>query len=250
MSDDLFWTYFYELYESLPRQGPGLDAYTARALACLPRLRADQRILDIGCGSGVQTLELARRSAAGIVATDLHAPFLDILKRRAREEDLADRITIEMADMARLPYADQSFDVLWAEGSIFIIGFAKGLAQWRRLLKPGGHMVISEFTWLADDVPAELREFCVPDPDEDASLAGRHRAIAEAGYKLLNEFPLPREGWWETYYVPLLDRLDDFERRHAADPDALAVAKRSRHEIDLFHRYADLYGYTFFILQP
>ena len=249
MSDELFWTYFHELYESIPRQGPGLDAFTARALACLPRLRADQRILDIGCGAGVQTLELARRSPATIVATDVHVPFLDILRRRAREEGLADRITIEVADMARLPYADQSFDVLWSEGSSFIVGFAQALVLWRRLLKPGGHLVVSELTWTTSDPPAELREFCVPDPNDDASLAGRRRAIAEAGYALVDEFALPREGWWQTYYVPLLDRLDAFERRHADHPDALVVAERSRHEVDLFLRYGDLYGYTFFVLR-
>jgi hypothetical protein len=46
--------------------------------------------------------------------------------------------------MNDLHFPDGSIDVLWCEGAIFIIGFAKGLATWRRLLVPGGHLVVSE----------------------------------------------------------------------------------------------------------
>jgi hypothetical protein len=59
-----------------------------------------------------------------------------------------------------------------------------------------------------------------------------------------------------TYFYELYESiprqgpgLDAFERRHAQHPEALAVAQRSRHELDLFRRYADLYGYTFFVLR-
>ena len=249
MSDERFWTFFFELFETLPRQGPGLDAFTDKALGCLPPLTADRRILDIGCGTGMQTLELARRCEAEILATDLHAPFLDILKRNAEREGLGGCIEAQVADMSDLPFEDRSFDVLWAEGSIFIIGFARGLASWRRLLKPDGHLVVSELTFFEEDIPAELREVCFPDSDEDAGLEGRRRAISEAGYTLLDEFPLPREGWWEAFYLPVLERLDAFERRHAGQPEAQAVVDRFRHEIDVFERYSDLYGYTFFVMK-
>ncbi len=249
MSKDSFWAYFLELYESTPRQGPGLDVCTEKALNLLPPLRRDQRLLDIGCGVGKQTLELARKSAVEIVATDLYPPFLEILKRQAEREGFSDRISTQVADMAELPFEDQSFDVLWAEGSIFIIGFARGLDLWRRLLKPGGFLVVSELTWLTDDPPAELRKFCLMDPEEDASLDGRRRVIGEAGYRLLDEFTLPREGWWDAYYLPVSKQLEGFERKYADNPDAMAVVAHHRQELDLFHRYGDLYGYTFFLMQ-
>ncbi len=249
MFDEPFWKYFFELFESFPRQGPGLDVMTARALGCLPPLTSEHRVLDIGCGAGMQTLEIARKSEASLTAVDIHAPFIEMLNRRAAQEGLAGRISGYVADMNDLPFPDGTFDVLWAEGSIFILGFARGLTLWRRLLKPGGYLVVSELTWFSGNIPAELHEFCMSDPEEDASLEARRRAIEETGYRLIEEFPLPREGWWEAFYAPMFDRLDAFEERHKEHPEALAVVERCRYEIDLFHRYADLYGYTFFIMQ-
>ena len=248
-SEANFWAYFFELYESIPRQGPGLDSATREALNHVVFPPTGGRLLDIGCGAGVQTLELARRSSLAITATDLHAPFLDILRRKAEAEGLGDRITTLVADMAELPFPDRSFDVLWAEGCIFIIGFAEGLSRWKRLLAPGGYLVISEFTWFRENPPAELAEFVQGGSSEDLSLAARRKAIAEAGYELVHEFPLPSEAWRDIYYAPLMERLPDFEKRHADDPDARAVVARGRHEIDLYRRYGDYFGYTFFILK-
>ncbi|HNU68010.1 MAG TPA: class I SAM-dependent methyltransferase [Myxococcota bacterium] len=246
--DEHFWQYFHELFEALPRQGPGLDESTRHALGLLPPLGPDQSILDIGCGSGVQTLELARRSPARITATDLHRPFLEILKRNAMAQGLDERISTVVADMADLPFPDRSFDVVWAEGCSFIVGFARALELWRRLLKPGGRMVVSEFTWFSDDIPAELREFCVPDPTEDASPAGRRASIAAAGYELLHEFRLPPEGWSKSYYGPLQVQLDGFAARHAGTPAAMNVVAHCRQELELSRKYGDRYGYTFFIM--
>jgi len=76
MLTDRFWSTFYEIYEALPRQGPGDRARTQRALEVLPPLIEVHRILDIGCGSGAQTLDLARATEARIVAVDNHPPFI------------------------------------------------------------------------------------------------------------------------------------------------------------------------------
>ncbi len=64
--------YFYELFESLPRCGPGDNKSTRRAYHVLKDVPQQPCILDIGCGPGVQTLELARVSNGRIVALDNH----------------------------------------------------------------------------------------------------------------------------------------------------------------------------------
>lgn len=72
----------YEVYGSLPRQGPGDDASTGRALALMTELPENARILDVGCGSGAQTVSLARRTRGTVTALDNHAPFLEALRAR------------------------------------------------------------------------------------------------------------------------------------------------------------------------
>ena len=250
MSEDKFWSYFYEIYEAIPRQGPGDRESTERALRLLPPLTRSQRILDIGCGAGAQTIDIARATEAQIVAVDNHAPFVAQLARRADELGLADRIAAQVGDMNDLHFPDGSFDVIWSEGAIFIVGFAKGLASWRRLLAPGGHMVVSEFCWLSDNPPAELHELFTDGCSDVGDVDARRKAIAANGYRLLGDFVLPAVGWWENYYVPLADCLERFRAAHATDPEALDVAVRSQHEIELYRKYPEYFGYVFFVMTP
>jgi SAM-dependent methyltransferase len=249
MFTDKSWSYFYEIYEALPRQGPGSRESTEHALRLLPPLTRRQRILDVGCGAGTQTLDLARATEAQIVAVDRHPPFVAQLERRIAELGLGERITAQVGDMNDLRFSDGSFDVLWSEGAIFIIGFAPGLARWRRLLSPRGHMVVSEFCWLQDNPAAELRELFSDGFSDVGDVAARRKAIATNGYQLLGEFVLPAAGWWESYYVPLAECLERFRAAHGTDPEALQVASRSQHEIDLYRRHAGAFGYVFFVMR-
>lgn len=248
-SADDFWRHFHAIYEQLPRQGPGTRESTEQALGMIPRLGRERRLLDVGCGSGTQTLDLARASEARIVAVDNHPPFVERLARRVAELGLGERITTQVADMNALPFADGSFDVVWAEGSIFIIGFAQGLARWRPLLEPGGHLVVSELCWLTGAPPAEVREFFAAEGAEVEDVPTRRRAVVAAGYRLVGDFVLPATGWWENYYVPLAAELERFRARHGVDPLALSVAERSEREIDIYRRHPGAFGYVFFVLQ-
>lgn len=249
MSEANFWKYFFEIFEAIPRQGPGDRRSTERAFAMLPPLESGQRILDIGCGSGTQTLDLARATGAQITAVDFHPPFIAQLEGRLAESDLGARVAAQVGDMNDLPFEDGSFDVVWCEGAIFIIGFAKGLAAWRRLLPPGGYMVVSEFCWFRDDPPAELREMFIDGNTDDDDVEHRRRDIEQSGYRLLGDFALPHEVWWDSYYEPLGAQLERFRAAHAGDADALAVAARSQREIELYQRYPGAFGYMFFVMQ-
>jgi SAM-dependent methyltransferase len=249
MSASKFWSYFYEIYEAIPRQGPGERKSTERALRLLPPLTRRHRILDIGCGAGAQTIDLARATEAQLVAVDNHEPFVSRLAKRAAELGLGGRIAAKIGDMNDLRFSDGSFDVVWCEGAIFIIGFAKGLASWRRLLGPGGHLVVSELCWLRADPPPEVKAFFRAEGADIGDMDARRRDIVENGYRLVGDFVLPAVGWWENYYVPLGATLEQFRITHAGDQEALEVAARSQREIDLYRRYPEHFGYGFFTMQ-
>jgi len=133
---------FFEIHSGLPREGPGDSRSTKRAFALLSDLPPEPHVLDIGCGPGMQTLDLARLTRGQIVALDNHQPFLDELSARARRAGLGSRVQAIYGDMEDLPFPRASFDLIWAEGSIYIFGFEKGLRAWKTLLRAGGYLAV------------------------------------------------------------------------------------------------------------
>ena len=244
-----FWKYFHEIFGEIPRQGPGARESTERALQSIPPLNRENRILDIGSGTGAQTFDLAAATDAHIVAVDNHPPYIEKLMKRAAELGFDKRVTARVGDMADLKFADGSFDVVWSEGAIFVIGFDRGLSSWRRLLKPGGHMVISEYCWFKDNPPRELVELHFDECPEAGTVAARKKEIDAQGYELVDEFVLPAAGWWENFYLPLGHVLERFRKQYAGNAEALEVVARCQQEIDLSRKYADFFGYVFFVLQ-
>jgi len=128
-----------EIHKDLFRER--LSKYTRKALQMLPELDKP-RILDIGCGSGVPTLELARLTNGQIIGLDIHQPYLDELNRKIQEAGFSDRVRTVKCSMFELDFPDESFDIIWSEGSISTIGFKHGLMEWRRLLITDGFLVV------------------------------------------------------------------------------------------------------------
>ncbi|MEO1093325.1 MAG: class I SAM-dependent methyltransferase [Cyanobacteria bacterium J06638_28] len=249
MSEDIAWQVFFELHSNLPREGPGNDAVTAQALSCIPGFPEPPRILDLGCGPGMQTLALARLTAGQITAVDLYHPYLDELQRRAVAAGLDKQITVTQADMADLPFAPASFDLIWAEGSAYALGFANALQNWRSLLKHPGYLAVSEVSWTRADLPAPVVDFWRTEYPAIQSIEANLAAIEAAGYQTLAHFILPPEAWWEHYYTPLEQRLEVLERQYHNIPEAQSVFDQHRCEMETHRQYADYYGYVFYILQ-
>ena len=102
---------------------------------------------------------------------------------------------------------DESFGVVWAEGSIFVIGFDRGLEEWRRLIRPGGFLVVHDLAWLRPDRPEELRAYWSEAYPPMRGIFQNLAAIPPSGYGVLRHFPLPEDAWWLEYYEPLEKRF-------------------------------------------
>lgn len=248
MSDAEPSPYLFELFDDLPRQGPGSEASTLRALSMLAPLPDTPRILDVGCGAGQQTLVLARKTCGRVTAVDVHQPFLDRLAESARAAGLDDRVETRLADMNGLPFADASFDLIWSEGAVYIMGFAQGLRSWKRLLAPGGMLAVSEASWLSDDRPPEALEFWSEAYPAMNNVADNLQTIAGLGYHCRGHFTLPDDDWWTPCYQPLQEKLDAFEAKYKSVPEALQIVQSSRTEIQLFKNCSHAFGYVFYVL--
>jgi SAM-dependent methyltransferase len=240
---------FFEMFSGLPRQGPGDAASTLRALALVPDVGPETRVLDLGCGTGLQTRVLAQNSAARFVAIDNHPPFVDVLNREAQALGIADRLEARVGDMQRLDFAPGSFDLIWCEGAIYITGFEAALREWHHLLVPGGHVAVTEACWMRPDPPPECAAFWAQEYPAIRDASVLLGVIGECGYETVGHFALPASSWWEDYYRPLQQNLTKFRERHRSESDAQVLADQVQREIDVWHAYSEFYSYEFFVMR-
>ncbi|MCK4765025.1 MAG: class I SAM-dependent methyltransferase [Candidatus Aminicenantes bacterium] len=243
---------FYQIFEQLPRVGPGNYDSTKKAFNILRHakpLPENPKILDIGCGTGLHTVQLAKLSNGRITALDNHREFLDSLKQHAKAQGMADNIDCVPGDMGAMDFENRSFDIIWAEGSIFILGLENGLKLWKKYLKTGGMMALTDLFWLKPEAPGELKTFFDQISPGMMSREDAAQVIEACGYHCTGHFQLPGCAWWDDFYRPLENVLKDFREKYANNPEDMVIIEAFQKEIDMFRKYSDYYGYIFFILE-
>ncbi len=239
---------FFEVHSGLLRESPGLDRYTRRAFEMLPKIHYPG-ILDVGCGPGASTLELAKLTDGNIIGLDTHQPFLDELEKKAREFGFSDRIATRNQSMMEMDFPNNSFDIIWAEGSIYIIGFEKGLKEWKGFIKPRGYIAVNEMCWFIPNQPQEIWDFWERAYPAIMMVSENIKIIKDCGYKLLGHFTLPEDAWWEGYYGPLERRIRDLKEKYKEDSEALLQLDSEIEEIEMYRKYFEYYGSVFFVMQ-
>lgn len=244
-------SFFHKLFDSsLPRLGPGSTASTRRALQRLysDGIPQDLRILDVGCGNGTQTIELAKETRGRILAIDNHPPYLDELVRRAVSAGLTQQITVQQGDMHAPEVEPASFDLIWFEGSIFVMGFEAGLQTYRSVLCDDGKMAISDLVWFDEHAPAECREFLEQMGAHMMTVDACLALIRFCGFEVIDHFPLPKTDWLENFYLPL-EAQANLLRSAPRTEEELTILDYAAQEIEIYRRYSDHYGYEFFLIQ-
>jgi len=236
------------LLGALPQQGPGSDACSLRALSLVSAVSRVGSVLDVGCGTGRQTLVLLEHSGAAVTAVDIRRPSLELLGSKAGKAGFASRLMAVQASMAALPFRDARFDLVWAEGSAYILGFEAAIAGWKSLLRPGGSIALTDLTWFTSEAAGESREYFRDKYPDMATVAQRVRIIERSGFHVVGHFPIPAEAWWRDYYHPLERELERAGRARDASRQLVEFARQCRAEIDMFRKHSGTYGYAFFVL--
>ena len=235
------------LFEGLDRLAPGSVDVTKRALGLVDGLPSRPAIADFGCGAGAASLILAEETGGTVAAVDIHPPFLKRLAASASARGLNDRILPVAADMAKPPFPDEAFDLIWSEGALYSIGFEAGLGVLRRQARPGGWIAVSELTWLTDTPPAAAERFMANEYPAMTTVRRNLEIVRAAGFAPAGHFTLPGTAWKDDYYGPVRERLATFRAEHANDADAQAAADAVQAEADLYDRYGESYGYVFIV---
>jgi ubiquinone/menaquinone biosynthesis C-methylase UbiE len=130
--------------------------------------------------------------------------------------------------MTDMQFRDSSFDILWCEGAIYVIGFEEGLRTWRRFLRHKAFLAVH-----AKIVDVEKRI----------------DSVSSCGYNLLNTFKVPKESWWDDYYGPMENLVEGLRHRYQNYPDALALLDKVLKEVEEFKTKPENHGSVFYVMQ-
>jgi SAM-dependent methyltransferase len=236
-----------EYFSSIERQGPGSPEVTVKALSFIDNLTNESKIADIGCGTGGQTMVLAEHTSGHITGIDLFADFIDIFNDNVRKRDLHDRVVGVVGSMDNLSFQNEELDLIWSEGAIYNIGFERGINEWRKFLKTGGFIAVSEASWFTEKRPDEIYRFwkdAYPGIDTISNKIGQ---MQKAGYIPIAAFVLPENCWTEHFYVPQVSAQELFLKKYAGNRAAEDLVRNQRHEAELYNKYKESYGYVFYI---
>jgi SAM-dependent methyltransferase len=160
--------------------------FTDRAFELLPPMESP-RVLDLGCGTGLPTVRLAALTGGRVIGLDSNREALEVLKARVDALGLSDRVQTHLGSVEEIPFEAESFDLIWCEGAVSVMGFRKSLRSWRGLLKPQGFVVLH---------------------DEAADIQEKLRMADEEGFAGLGHFEVSEQLWWDDYYALANEGLD------------------------------------------
>lgn len=236
-----------EYYNGLERQGPGSREITLKALSFIEGLSSNSRIADIGCGTGTQTIYLAEATEGHITGIDLFPYFIVTMNNNIKKHNLENRISTLVGSMDNLPFGKNELDLIWSEGAIYNIGFERGLREWRKFIKPGGYIAVSEASWFTETRPSEINDFWMTEYPEIDTIPNKVEQIQKAGYVPVATFAIPVNCWTEHFFDPMPPVQEAFLKEYKDNQAAYEFIQRQRYEESLYHKYKDYYGYVFYI---
>jgi SAM-dependent methyltransferase len=182
--------------------------YTRAAYRSLPAIEKP-RILDVGCGTGLPTLELARLSGGDIVGVDPNDEALETLRSNIADRKLSDQVRTMCCSIFDAGFAPSSFDIVWDEGVFHQLEAHRVLAECARVLRTGGYLVMFE---------------------TDEWFESTTEMFSDHGLVVFHRLRLPPGVWWTDYYAPLEARIARL-RSVGTDPEDLEILRTLEREV-------------------
>ena len=236
----------YDFFSNTERQGPGSPEETLKALGFIGGLTEKSKIVDIGCGTGGQTMVLGENTPCKITGVDTWPDFINQFNQNAQVKNLQDRVKGIVGNMENLPFQEEELDLIWSEGAIYNIGFERGLNEWRKFLKQGGYIAVTENTWFSEQRPTEIQDFWQKIYPEIDTIPNKLVQMQKAGFLPIATYILP-ETIWTDYYAWQKLRRESFLKKHEGNKAIEKFVASMQYEAELYDKYKSYYGYMFYI---
>lgn len=237
--------YFYLAYRDLDRLSAGSADTTLKAIEKMGIDNSGEiNILDIGCGVGSDTILLADYFKNSTVeAVDLFKHYLEVLDEKIVENNLDERVFTYQMDMGDLDFANGEFDIVFSEAAVEIIGFRKGLKEWKRLLKPNGYMIVSDLSWIKKPSSQSIK-FWNGIYEEVDTIENKIAQITDEGYEFVDYVIVPKDDW-KDYHDKLKKNLNSL----SGDKSAKTFVGQLKKQINHYSQNSDEYSYVFYIMK-
>lgn len=252
----------WQIEESLPKTAPGVKENTIDAInLCLAKLKyqykknsksydeAKLRVLNIGSGKGLETIWMLQEFKFAVAALDAHEPYLDALYSLCEKEGFEDRIELYCEDMNDLPFKKGFFDIIICEGSINLVGFKNGVSYFKKFLKPGGMLVVSDYNLTKTDMPKELTRYFETFAPDINLLEDRVKWCESEGLKVHATLKVPDEAWWKNYLSPMRAKSNELLQEYEMDQDKLKLINELLLDLNMREKYKEYYEFNFIIMQ-
>jgi ubiquinone/menaquinone biosynthesis C-methylase UbiE len=123
------------------------------------RIRAGERVLDVGCGVGTTAVEIAERFGCEVTAVDIDETMLVRAKQAVVEQNLGSRVSVAVGDIQALGFDAESFDVVLVEAVTMFVDRRRAISELVRVCRRGGRVVDHEFIWRKPPSPTARRIF-------------------------------------------------------------------------------------------
>ncbi len=203
----------------------GFLEYTRKAFAAIPKIE-NPRILDLGCGSGVPCLEMAKLTNGNILAIDSDPECLEWLKHKIRSRNLEERITVVHGSALNADLPPAHFDIILAEGFFNVVGFGRVLKYFTRNLKSPGYFMIHD----------DQRQY-----NRKLSLFKKY------GLTVVSSFLMDERVWWDCYYRCLEKAIREFEAEQ--DRNLHHLFESDKTEIRMFRKNPSGFRSRYYVLE-
>lgn len=236
-----------ETHIGLERQGPGSTEMTLKALSFVKELDENSQVIDLGCGTGGQTMVLAQHIKGSITGIDQFQEFIDVFNDNAKKLNLQERVMGIVGIMEDLSFSKGEIDLIWSEGVVDSISFEKNLSYWNKFLKEDGYIALTIPSWFTDEHPAEVAKFWTDMGSGLDTIGNNISVMQKAGYIPVATFTLPEKCWTDNYYVPRMAAEAWIMKKYPGNKIVEDYIKNDIYEVNLYSKYKQHYGYVFYI---